>query len=91
MSDLIGLIPAAGRGVRAYPFTTTVPKLMLEVDGVPLLQRNLELMRDHLAIRGVVPTPRAPWLSAGEWATSTAPRAATVARGAVAPCASCAA
>jgi NDP-sugar pyrophosphorylase family protein len=54
MSDLIGLIPAAGRGVRAYPFTTTVPKSMLEVDGVPLLQRNLELMRDQLAIHEVV-------------------------------------
>ncbi len=53
MADMVGLIPAAGRGVRAYPYTETVPKCLLEVDGVPLLRRNLELMRDDLAIRDV--------------------------------------
>ena len=37
-NDLVGLIPAAGRGVRAYPHTATIPKSMLEVDGVPVLQ-----------------------------------------------------
>jgi NDP-sugar pyrophosphorylase family protein len=51
MSDLVGLIPAAGRGVRAYPYTQSLPKCLLEVDGVPILQRNLELMRDQLRIR----------------------------------------
>jgi dTDP-glucose pyrophosphorylase len=39
--------------VRAYPYTTAVPKSMLEVDGVPLLQRNIELLRDQLDIREV--------------------------------------
>jgi NDP-sugar pyrophosphorylase family protein len=53
MSDLIGLIPAAGRGVRAYPYTQEIPKSMLQVDGVPLLQRNVDLMRDELGIRDV--------------------------------------
>jgi len=51
--DLVGLIPAAGAGVRAYPYTETIPKSMLEVDGVPLLQRNVELMRDQLGIRDI--------------------------------------
>jgi NDP-sugar pyrophosphorylase family protein len=51
--ELIGLIPAAGKGVRAYPHTATVPKSMLEVDGVPNLQRNVELMRDQLGIRDI--------------------------------------
>jgi NDP-sugar pyrophosphorylase family protein len=51
--ELIGLLPAAGRGVRAYPYTRKVPKSMLEVDGVPLLRRNVELMRDQLGIRDV--------------------------------------
>lgn len=46
----VGLIPAAGRGVRAYPYTDTIPKSMLEVDGVPVLQRNIELLRDQLGI-----------------------------------------
>src|SRR5262245_18915451 len=54
MTDWIGLIPAAGRGVRAYPYTATLPKSMLEVDGVPLLQRNIELMRDQLGISEIV-------------------------------------
>lgn len=49
-SGLIGIIPAAGRGVRAYPYTRSVPKSMLEVDGVPLIHRNVELMRDRLGI-----------------------------------------
>jgi NDP-sugar pyrophosphorylase family protein len=53
VSDLVGLIPAAGRGVRAYPYSATIPKSMLEVDGVPILRRNVELMRDQLAIREI--------------------------------------
>src|SRR5437867_13046117 len=50
MPELIGVIPAAGRGVRAYPYTDTIPKCMLEVDGVPLVRRNVELLRDQLGI-----------------------------------------
>jgi NDP-sugar pyrophosphorylase family protein len=46
---LVGLIPSAGRGVRVYPYTATIPKSMLGVDGVPLIRRNVELMRDQLA------------------------------------------
>lgn len=53
MSDLVGVIPAAGRGTRAYPYTARVPKGMLEVDGKPLIERNIELMRDQLGIREV--------------------------------------
>ncbi len=53
MQKLVGLIPAAGRGVRAYPYTGTIPKSMLEVDGLPVLQRNVEIMRDQLAIEDV--------------------------------------
>jgi NDP-sugar pyrophosphorylase family protein len=47
------VIPAAGRGVRAYPYTRAIPKSMLEVDGVPLIRRNVELMRDQLGIRDI--------------------------------------
>lgn len=53
MPDLVGLIPAAGRGVRAYPYAAAIPKSMLELDGVPILQRNVELMRDQLGIRDI--------------------------------------
>lgn len=53
MPELVGLIPAAGRGVRAYPYTRSIPKSMLEVDGVPVLQRNVELLRDALDVREI--------------------------------------
>lgn len=54
MGNVVGLIPAAGRGVRAYPYTELLPKCLLEIDGVPILRRNLELMRDQLGIREAI-------------------------------------
>jgi NDP-sugar pyrophosphorylase family protein len=49
----IGIIAAAGKGQRIHPRSATVPKVMLEVGGKPLLTRQLELLRDTLAIREV--------------------------------------
>ena len=40
-----GLIPAAGRGLRAYPRTRDVPKVLLEIDGRPILRYHLA---DHV-------------------------------------------
>lgn len=53
MEELIGLIPAAGMGTRVHPYTQNTPKPMLEIDGIPNLQRNIELMRDELAIKRI--------------------------------------
>jgi NDP-sugar pyrophosphorylase family protein len=50
----LGLIPAAGKGVRAYPKSTYVPKPMLLVAGKPLIVRNVEIMRDALGIQRIV-------------------------------------
>ncbi len=50
----VGVLPAAGAGVRAYPRTIFVPKVLLEVAGKPLLQRNLEILRDKFGIRDVI-------------------------------------
>lgn len=50
MTKLVGLIPAAGKGVRARPYTTLVPKGMLQLDGQPNLERIICLMRDELGI-----------------------------------------
>ena len=47
------VIPAAGRGMRAYPKTSRVPKVLLEIDGKPLIVRNIELLRDKLGIRDI--------------------------------------
>ncbi|HMJ16276.1 MAG TPA: sugar phosphate nucleotidyltransferase, partial [Polyangiaceae bacterium] len=51
--SLIGVIAAAGLGLRALPFTQSVPKCLLRVGGVPLIERNLLLLRDKLKIRDV--------------------------------------
>lgn len=50
----LAVLPAAGRGVRAYPRTVHIPKVLLEVAGKPLLVRNLEMLRDELGIRDFI-------------------------------------
>ena len=49
-----GLIPAAGRGTRAYPYTESVHKGLLDVNGTPNMERIVLLMRDALHIRDIV-------------------------------------
>ena len=53
MSTVCGLIPAAGRGMRAHPYTKRYPKCMLEIDGRPNLLRNIQLMRDAMNISNI--------------------------------------
>ena len=48
---LRGLIPAAGEGVRAYPATRFLPKVLLEIAGKPVIVRNIEIMRDQLGVQ----------------------------------------
>ena len=50
----LGVLTAAGQGVRAYPRTIYTPKVLLEVAGKPLLVRNLEILRDQLGIRDII-------------------------------------
>ena len=47
------LIPAAGRGIRAFPKTQYLPKPLLEIDGKTLLQCNIEILRDELRIHDI--------------------------------------
>jgi NDP-sugar pyrophosphorylase family protein len=51
---MVGVIPAAGHGTRAYPYTRGVPKAMLEVAGEPNLEDVIRIMRDQLRIREIV-------------------------------------
>jgi len=53
MEKLHGLIPAAGKGVRARPYTTKTPKGMLEINGTPNLERIIAIMRDDLRISDI--------------------------------------
>ena len=51
---LVGVIAAAGRGTRAYPYTRLIPKAMLDVCGHPVLHYTLAILRDQLGVRDVV-------------------------------------
>ncbi|OVE74324.1 hypothetical protein BVX93_00190, partial [bacterium B13(2017)] len=51
---LYGLIPAAGKGTRAHPYTHMIPKCMLDINGIPNLQRNICIMRDDLQIKDII-------------------------------------
>jgi UDP-N-acetylglucosamine diphosphorylase / glucose-1-phosphate thymidylyltransferase / UDP-N-acetylgalactosamine diphosphorylase / glucosamine-1-phosphate N-acetyltransferase / galactosamine-1-phosphate N-acetyltransferase len=53
MAELVGLIPSAGKGTRAYPYTRNIPKGMLKVTGIPILEYTMSLLRDQLNIRRI--------------------------------------
>jgi dTDP-glucose pyrophosphorylase len=44
-NDFVGVILAAGRGTRMFPFTTRWPKPILPIMGKPLLQHQIEMMK----------------------------------------------
>lgn len=49
----VAVIPAAGKGMRSYPRTTYMPKVMFEIEGKPILQRNIEILRDKLGVKEI--------------------------------------
>ncbi|HNX82215.1 MAG TPA: sugar phosphate nucleotidyltransferase [Candidatus Omnitrophota bacterium] len=52
-SPLIGVIPAAGKGIRLHPNTLRTHKTLLEVGGISLIARNIAIMRDDLQINHI--------------------------------------
>lgn len=48
-----GVIAAAGRGTRAYPYTEHTHKALLPVDGTPNIEHLIGLMRDQMGIRQI--------------------------------------
>jgi len=53
-NDWMGVILAAGKGMRAYPSTKYIPKVLMQVGGKSLIERNVEIMRDQLMIREII-------------------------------------
>ena len=51
---LIGIIPAAGSGIRARTYTYELHKGMFLLDGQPNIERHLLLMRDEMGIEEIV-------------------------------------
>lgn len=53
-SPLVGIIPAAGSGIRARPYTYEQHKGMFLIDGKPNIGRLIENMRDNMGIEEIV-------------------------------------
>jgi dTDP-glucose pyrophosphorylase len=53
VKPLKGLIPAAGKGTRARPYTHERHKGLLDVNGKPNIERIIEIMRDDMDIRDI--------------------------------------
>ena len=53
-TSVLGVIPAAGSGVRARPYTYEVHKGMFLIDGKPNIERHIDLMRDEMQINEII-------------------------------------
>ncbi|MEM6898695.1 MAG: sugar phosphate nucleotidyltransferase [Pseudomonadota bacterium] len=53
-SSLLGIIPAAGSGVRARPYSYEVHKGLFAIDGKSNIERNIDIMRDEFDIKEIV-------------------------------------
>ncbi|MEP1144624.1 MAG: sugar phosphate nucleotidyltransferase [Henriciella sp.] len=53
-NSMLGIIPAAGSGVRARPYSYEIHKGLFEIDGQPNLARTIAIMRDDLGISEIV-------------------------------------
>ncbi len=53
-NKLIGIIPAAGSGIRARPYTYELHKGMFLIDGKPNIERHIDNMRDAMDIDEIV-------------------------------------
>jgi len=49
----IGVIPAAGRGLRLSPYTENTPKTLFEIGGQTLLERNLDILINKLHVKKI--------------------------------------
>ena len=53
-SELIGVLLAAGKGLRAYPTTKFLPKPLFKVDGETLLLRNINILKNNFHVKEII-------------------------------------
>ncbi|MBA28469.1 MAG: hypothetical protein CME95_06900 [Hyphomonadaceae bacterium] len=53
-NSLLGIIPAAGSGIRARPYSYEIHKGLFEIDGRSNIARTIDIMRDDLGISEIV-------------------------------------
>jgi UDP-N-acetylglucosamine diphosphorylase / glucose-1-phosphate thymidylyltransferase / UDP-N-acetylgalactosamine diphosphorylase / glucosamine-1-phosphate N-acetyltransferase / galactosamine-1-phosphate N-acetyltransferase len=46
--DLSVIILAAGKGTRLKPYSRKTPKVLMKIDNKTLIERNIEIVRDHI-------------------------------------------
>jgi len=49
----VGVIAAAGKGTRAYPRTSFIPKPLFRIEGKSILHHNIELMKNRLGVQTI--------------------------------------
>jgi dTDP-glucose pyrophosphorylase len=52
--NLVGVLLAAGKGLRAYPTTKFLPKPLFEVDGETLLLRNINILKNNFQVKEII-------------------------------------
>jgi len=49
----IGVIPAAGRGLRLAPYTENTPKTLFQIGGKSLLERNIDILVNRVGVKKI--------------------------------------
>jgi UDP-N-acetylglucosamine diphosphorylase / glucose-1-phosphate thymidylyltransferase / UDP-N-acetylgalactosamine diphosphorylase / glucosamine-1-phosphate N-acetyltransferase / galactosamine-1-phosphate N-acetyltransferase len=49
----IGVIAAAGKGTRAYPRTTFIPKPLFQIDGKSILSHNIDILTKKIGVQKI--------------------------------------
>ena len=53
LKNLTGVIAAAGKGTRAYPKTTFIPKPLFRIEGKSILAHNVDLLINRLKVKKI--------------------------------------
>ena len=52
-NELVGVLLAAGKGLRAYPTTKFTPKPLFKIDGETLIFRNIKILQNKFKVKEI--------------------------------------